>query len=127
MKWTKWLSVGIAVGMLATAGCGDDKNSNSPVAPSSSDDVVGSWEYSDGSFSIMYRSNGTYVDGNGDEGFNWSLEGDTIVLSISDSPIYVYKVLLEGDNKMTLTPVCSDWSIVIRDSCPESPGEFKRL
>ncbi|MBT4499281.1 MAG: hypothetical protein HOC74_16250 [Gemmatimonadetes bacterium] len=126
MKWMKWLPVVGSVGILAMAGYGDEED-NSPAAPLSSDDIAGTWEIGDGSFTVTYRANGTYVDESGDGGLYWSLYGDTLALSISDNPIYLYTVSLKGSNRMILSPICSEWSVLIRDDCPGDSGEFKRL
>jgi len=73
------------------------------------------------------EQDGRYVDGDGNGGLYWSLYGDTLALSISGNPIYVYTVSLKGNNGMILSPICSEWSVLTRDDCSESSGEFKRL
>ena len=69
------MMVGLVVGVV---GCGDDDN---PVK-SNQDLLVGTWLDEDGD-SITFRSNGTFVDWDGDEG-TWSLVGDQLTLTYDD-------------------------------------------
>ena len=68
--------LGLVVGVV---GCGDDDN---PVKSSNEDLLVGTWLDEDGD-SITFRSNGTFVDWDGDEG-TWSLVGDQLTIAYDD-------------------------------------------
>ena len=68
------LVVGLVVGVV---GCGDDN----PVK-SNRDLLVGTWVAGDGE-PITLRSDGTFVDYEGDEG-TWSLVGDQLTLTYDD-------------------------------------------
>ena len=82
------MMVGVMVGVV---GCGDDDN---PVK-SNQDLLVGTWLDEDGDGAgpevllddstspVTLRSNGTFVDGDGDEG-TWSLAGDQLTLTYDD-------------------------------------------
>ena len=69
------MMVGLMVGIV---GCGDDNN---PVK-SNRDLLVGTWVVEDGS-SDTFRSDGTFVDGDGDGG-TWSLVGDQLTITYDD-------------------------------------------
>ena len=69
------MMVGLVVGIV---GCGGDDN---PVK-SDQDLLVGTWLDEDGD-PITLRSNGTFVDWDGDEG-TWSLVGDQLTLTYDD-------------------------------------------
>ena len=69
------MMVGLVVGAV---GCGDDDN---PVK-SNQDLLVGTWLDEDG-WGITLSSDGTFVDGDGDEG-TWSLVGDQLTLTYDD-------------------------------------------
>ena len=82
------MMVGVMVGVV---GCGDDDN---PVK-SNQDLLVGTWLDEDGDGAgpevlladntspVTLRSNGTFVDWDGDEG-TWSLVGDQLTLTYDD-------------------------------------------
>ena len=70
------MMVGLVVGVV---GCGDDDN---PVKSSNEDLLVGTWLDEDGD-PFTFRSNGTFVDWDGDEG-TWSLVGDQLTLTYDD-------------------------------------------
>ena len=82
------MMVGLMVGVF---GCGDDDN---PVK-SNQDFLVGTWLDEDGDGAgpevllddstspVTLRSNGTFVDGDGDEG-TWSLVGDQLTIAYDD-------------------------------------------
>ncbi len=69
------MMVGLMVGVV---GCGDDDN---PVK-SNQDLLVGTWLDEDGDAWTL-RSNGTFVDWEGDEG-TWSLVGDQLTTTYDD-------------------------------------------
>ena len=69
------MMVGLVVGVV---GCGDDDN---PVK-SNQDLLVGTWLDEDGD-SITFRSDGTFVDWEEDEG-TWSLVGDQLTIEFND-------------------------------------------
>ena len=64
--------------MAGVVGCGDDDN---PVK-SNQALLVGTWLDEDG-WGITLSSDGTFVDGDGDEG-TWSLVGDQLTLTYDD-------------------------------------------
>ena len=69
----------MAMGLVVSVvGCGDDDN---PVK-SNQDLLVGTWldEYED---AMTFRSDGTFVDSEGDEG-TWSLVGDQFTIAYDD-------------------------------------------
>ena len=68
--------VGLVVGIV---GCGDDDN---PVKSSNEDLLVGTWLDDEGTPWTL-RSNGTFVDWEGDEG-TWSLVGDQLTIAYDD-------------------------------------------
>ena len=71
------------LGLVVGVGCGDDDN---PVA-SNRDLLVGTWGEEDEDW-ITFRSDGTFVDWEGDEG-TWSLVGDQFTITYSVENIQV--------------------------------------
>ena len=90
------MMVGLMVGVV---GCGDDDN---PVK-SNQDLLVGTWLDEDG-WGITLSSDGTFVDGDGDEG-TWSLVGDQLTLTYDDPDYGSFTVTLNSvtDTKLTVT------------------------
>ena len=90
------MMVGLVVGAV---GCGDDDN---PVK-SNQDLLVGTWLDEDGD-AWTFRSNGTLVDWEGDEG-TWSLVGDQLTMAYNDeaSGSYTYTLNSVTDTKLTVT------------------------
>ena len=84
------MMLGLVVGVV---GCGDDDN---PVKSSNEDLLVGTWLDEDGD-SITFRSDATFVDGDGDDGTlvdsdggfelvgTWSLAGDKLTVTYSEA------------------------------------------
>ena len=91
------MMVGLVVGVV---GCGDDDN---PVKSSNEDLLVGTWLDEDGD-PFTFRSNGTFVDWDGDEG-TWSLVGDQLTLTYDDPDFAVGNVVTSlisvTDTKLT--------------------------
>ena len=91
--------VGLVVGVV---GCGDDDN---PVKSNQDlDPVVGTWSNEDGD-SITFRSDGTFVDWEEDEG-TWSLVGDQFTFTYND-PDYAelggtFTLISVTDDELTL-------------------------
>ena len=86
--------------IVNVVGCGDDDN---PVKSSNQDLLVGTWmdEYEE---SITFRSDGTFVDGDGDEG-TWTLVGDQLTISYNDEAYGSGTVRLNSvtDTEFTVT------------------------
>ena len=91
------MMVGLMVGVV---GCGDDDN---PVKSSNEDLLVGTWLDEDGD-SITFRSDATFVDGDGDEG-TWSLVGDQLTIAYDDEDYGSGTVTLNSvtDTEFTVT------------------------
>ena len=87
---------GLVVGAV---GCGDDDN---PVK-SNQDLLVGTWLDEDG-WGITLSSDGTFVDGDGDEG-TWSLVGDQLTIAYDDEDYGSGTVTLNSvtDTEFTVT------------------------
>ena len=80
-------------------GCGGDDN---PVK-SDQDLLVGTW-LDDYGESITFRSNGTFVDGDDEEG-TWSLVGDQLTIAYNDEDYGSVTFTLNSvtDTKLTVT------------------------
>ena len=92
------MMVGLMVGVV---GCGDDDN---PVKSNQDlDPVVGTWLNEDGD-SITFRSDGTFVDWEEDEG-TWSLVGDQLTIEYNDEDYGSGTVTLNSvtDTEFTVT------------------------
>ena len=90
------MMVGLVVGVV---GCGDDNN---PVK-SNQDLLVGTWLDEDG-VPGTFRSDGTFVDHEGDEG-TWSLVGDQFTIAYNDEDYGSATVTLNSvtDTELTFT------------------------
>ena len=90
------MMVGLMVGIV---GCGDDNN---PVK-SNQDLLVGTWLDEDG-VPGTFRSDGTFVDHEGDEG-TWSLVGDQFTMAYNDEDYGSATVTLNSvtDTELTFT------------------------
>ena len=90
------MMVGLMVGVV---GCGDDNN---PVK-SNRDLLVGTWVAGDGE-PITLRSDGTFVDYEGDEG-TWSLVGDQFTIAYDDEDYGSGTATLNSvtDTELTIT------------------------
>ena len=90
------MMVGLVVSVVA---CGDDDN---PVK-SNQDLLVGTWLDEDED-AITFRSDGTFVDSDGDEG-TWSLVGDQFTLAYNDEDYGSGTVTLISvtDTELTVT------------------------
>ena len=90
------MMVGLVVGVV---GCGDADN---PVK-SNQDLLVGTWLHEDGDAWTL-RSNGTFVDWEGDEG-TWSLVGDQLTIAYDDEDYGSGTVTLNSvtDTEFTVT------------------------
>ena len=88
--------MGLMVGII---GCGDDKN---PVK-SNQDLLVGTWLDED-AVPGTFRSDGTFVDDEGDEG-TWSLVGDQLTIAYNDEDYGSATVTLNSvtDTELTFT------------------------
>tara|TARA_Y100000588_G_scaffold14338_1_gene15445 strand:- start:211 stop:549 length:339 start_codon:yes stop_codon:yes gene_type:complete len=86
------------MGLVVGVGCGDDNN---PVK-FSNQDLVGTWSDGDG-WELTFRSDGTFVNSDGDEGA-WSLVGDQLTNSdIDGSGSYTHTLNSVTDTKLTMT------------------------
>ena len=101
------MMVGLMVGIV---GCGDDNN---PVK-SNRDLLVGTWVAEDGS-SDTFRSDGTFVDGDGDGG-TWSLVGDLLTIAYDDEDYGSGTATLNSvtDTELTVTDEDGEKIVVTR-------------
>ena len=101
------MMVGLVVGVV---GCGDDDN---PVKSSNEDLLVGTWLDGDGDAWTL-RSNGTFVDYDGDEG-TWSLVGDQLTLTYDDPDFadFGFTDTLNSVTDTKLTVTDEDGEIVV--------------
>ena len=88
------MMVGLVVGVV---GCGNDDN---PVK-SNQELFVGTW-FVDGDFSVSFRSDGTWLDDDGDSG-TWSLVGDQLTIGESGSIDTLVVTISFTDTEATLT------------------------
>ena len=103
------MMVGWSVGVV---GCGDDDN---PVKSNQDlDPVVGTWSNEDGD-SITFRSDGTYVDDEGDEG-TWSLVGDQLTIAYNDQDYGSATLTLNSvtDTELTFTDEDGERDVLTR-------------
>ena len=105
------MMVGLVVGAV---GCGDDDN---PVK-SNQDLLVGTWLDEDG-WGITLSSDGTFVDGDGDEG-TWSLVGDQLTLTYDDPGFAVFgftgTLNSVTDTKLTVTDEDGEREVLTRQT-----------
>ena len=105
------IMVGLMVGVV---GCGDDDN---PVK-SNQDLLVGTWLDEDGDAWTL-RSNGTFVDWEGDEG-TWSLVGDQLTLTYDDPDFaeFGFTDTLNSvtDTKLTVTDEDGESEVLTRQT-----------
>ena len=86
--------------IVNVVGCGDDDN---PVKSSNQDLLVGTWMDEDED-AWTYRSDGTFVDWDEDEG-TWSLVGDQFIMAYNDEAYddETYTVISVTDTEFTHT------------------------
>ena len=103
------MMVGLMVGIV---GCGDDNN---PVK-SNQDLLVGTWLDEDG-VPGTFRSDGTFVDHEGDEG-TWSLVGDQLTLTYDDPDFGGFTDTLSSvtDTKLTVTDEDGESEVLTRQT-----------
>ena len=113
------------VGLVVSIGCGDDNN---PVK-SNQDLLVGTWLDEDGDGAgpevlladitspVTLRSNGTFVDWEGDEG-TWSLVGDQLTLTYDDPDFGGFTDTLSSvtDTKLTVTDEDGESEVLTRQT-----------
>ena len=98
------------VGLVVGIGCGGDDN---PVK-SDQDLLVGTWLDEDGD-PFTFRSNGTFVDWDGDEG-TWSLVGDQLTIAYNDEDYGSDTVTLNSvtDTEFTVTNEDGERTVLTR-------------
>ena len=105
------MMVGLMVGVV---GCGDDDN---PVK-SNQDLLVGTWLDEDG-VPGTFRSDGTFVDHEGDEG-TWSLVGDQLTLTYDDPDFaefgFTDTLSSVTDTKLTVTDEDGESEVLTRQT-----------
>ena len=107
------MMVGLVVGVV---GCGDDDN---PVKSNQDlDPVVGTWWNEHGD-SITFRSDGTFVDWEEDEG-TWSLVGDQLTLTYDDPGFAAFgftgTLNSVTDTKLTVTDEDGERDVLTRQT-----------
>ena len=105
------MTVGLMVGVV---GCGDDDN---PLK-SNQELLVGTYFDEDGD-PITLRSNGTFVDWDGDEG-TWSLIGDQYTLTYDDPDFadfgFAGTLISVTDTKLTVTDEDGEREVLTRQT-----------